>query len=166
MESCMRCGRCCTSFGVCVTPFDIIRLSKATGRNASDFVMAVEEPPERERGEPAVLIRGMRSLIVLKWRSGRDCMFYDGKGCSIYNDRPMLCRTYPFILHGGRLQSLRCRACPVPWKADKSYGFDLEKYESEVNAYRRIADKWNHTGGGTLGQFLDFAVAEAGAAFK
>ncbi len=155
----MRCGRCCTQFAVCVTPFDIVRIAKAANLNPLDSVQAIPEPPARERNEPAVLIDGQMSLIVLAWKSERVCTFYSPAGCTIYPHRPLLCRTYPFVRG---LQDVRHRACPEMWapsrKAKRQYLADLRKYNREVKKYTAIAKEWNSKGGGSLAEFVQFIL--------
>lgn len=162
MGSCMRCGRCCTSFGVCITPFDILRLKAATGLKPSDFVAAIPEPPKRERGEPSVRICDMPSLIILRWAQGkgRQCFFYSGSGCEAYQSRPMLCRTYPFSMKSGSIESIPNRICPKKWTPnDNCYEKDCADYADEVTRYKKIAKEWNMGPGGGLDDFLVFALA-------
>jgi len=165
MGGCLRCGRCCTSFGVCVTPFDILRLSRATGFGPADLVMTIFEPPERERDEPAIRIDGKPSLLVLRWRGNpeRRCLFLSDTGCMAYDSRPMLCRTYPFKAANGKLKDLGSRACPRLWVPQESGSYleDFKRYELEVQAYQKIAKEWNSGLGGSLGDFLSFALSRA-----
>jgi Fe-S-cluster containining protein len=156
----MRCGKCCTSFGVCVTPSDIARIAAATGKNPLVFVSTIPEPDARERTEPSVIINGKRSLIVLKWRVGMLCRFYSADGCKIYASRPLLCRTYPFIFKQNKLSDMGSRSCPCLWKPDDetSYSKDLDAYAKEIEAYRKLADEWNTGAGGSLDAFLRFAL--------
>ncbi|MFH0737472.1 MAG: YkgJ family cysteine cluster protein [Candidatus Micrarchaeota archaeon] len=157
MGRCMRCGRCCTRFGVCLTPADIGRISRATGLATSAFVQAIPDHEDRERKEPSVLIDGERCLIVLRWRAKRICMFYTGGGCSIYAHRPILCRTYPFIRVGCALKDLGSRQCPVRWAAGPDgYLKDIEAYERDIEEYRVIAKTWNEGPGGGLETVLSF----------
>ena len=165
MGGCQRCGRCCTSFGVCVTPFDIARISAATGMEPGKIAMIIPEPPKRKRAEPAILISGKRCLVVLCWSDEtRRCMFYSISGCIAYAARPMLCRTYPFLLKAGGLESVCSRACPRRWKPDDeaAYAADCRQYEKEVAAYRSIAAEWNSGKGGTFREFLSFSLERAG----
>ncbi len=173
-SSCLRCGRCCTSFGVCITPSDIVRIAEDTGREPSSFAASIPEPPNRERKEPSILINGERSLIVLKWKEKSDarvCFFYsesdksDGcesknKGCSIYGSRPFLCRSYPFRKHENSLCDMKSRACPARWSPDdagkKAYLTDLTRYENELGFYSIIADEWNKNPKGGLEAFLRY----------
>lgn len=160
MSDCVRCGRCCTSFGVCVTPFDIHRISRATCLQPEEFVQAIPEQEERERAEPTVLIKGRPSLLVLRWKAGHVCLFYDADGCAIYLHRPVLCRTYPFTLKRGALADMGSRGCAMNWRPGDEAGYraDLERYEKEVEAYRKIAAQWNCRGPGSLPDFLAFAL--------
>lgn len=162
----MRSGNCCTNFGVCITPFDIARIISNTGLRPEDFVMAIREQSNRERAEPAVLIDGVPSLIVLKWQIKRVCKFYGAGGCTIYNRRPRLCRTYPFTLSArGRLVEITARACPAHWMpvgpALDQYLADLAEYKKDVLVYQKIAGEWNkrasqNRGGLPLADFLKF----------
>lgn len=156
----MRCGRCCTRFGVCITPFDIMRISAATGMKPEEFVSTLPEPGGREREEPAVLIGGAPSLIVLRRGEGEVCCFYSGEGCAIYENRPMLCRSYPFVSRAGKLCGIKSRACPASWEPEgaerKRYDSDCAAYSDEVRRYRQIADEWNQGVGGGIPAFLEF----------
>jgi len=160
---CLHCGKCCTSFGVCVTPFDILRISKATGTKPTEFLSVIPEPPERERTEPAILMEGQRSLIILKWNGEMVCTFHSDLGCAIYAARPRLCRTYPFNLTSEQLEDMKSRACPIRWlpKDKKVYLKDLREYQKELAAYGKIADEWNRTQGGGLDDYLRFALPKA-----
>jgi Fe-S-cluster containining protein len=168
---------------VCISPFDILRIASATGRKPIEFVISTPEPPGRERTEPAVMLAGERSLIVLRWNSPeagearsasahrsamqgeRVCPFYSRAGCTVYSARPALCRTYPFVMKGGSLADVRSRSCPSAWKPadEKAYRTDLDSYYREVGKYCAIAGQWNRENPqGTLAQFIEFAMRKAG----
>jgi Fe-S-cluster containining protein len=153
----MRCGRCCTSFGVCVTPSDIRRIALETGLEPISFIAAIPEPPDRERDEPSVIIDGKPSLIILKWSKHRNCIFYGSEGCTVYSYRPLLCRAYPFkgSRARGSLEDMASRACPAPWRPDDkaAYLHALKAYGKELLRYKRFAAVWNKHGG-TLAEFL------------
>ncbi|MCX6768765.1 MAG: YkgJ family cysteine cluster protein, partial [Candidatus Micrarchaeota archaeon] len=68
--NCTRCGACCTNFGVCITPYDIRRISAAISKQhpaskPSEFVDTVQDYPGRERTEPALLIDGEMQILIL-----------------------------------------------------------------------------------------------------
>jgi len=160
--SCLRCGNCCTRFGVCVTHSDAKRISEATGMKPEEFLDLIPEPPEREREEPAILIDGEPCLLVLKRQIEDVCFFYNGNGCEIYKSRPMLCRSYPYKVSGLEsrvLNEMYSRACPGCWhpegKEKKQYLADCKKYRKEVEEYRKLAEEWNKHGG-SFQEFLAF----------
>ncbi len=152
---CLRCGACCTSFGVCIMPSDIVRISLATGMRPSQFVDTVRDYPERERTEPALLIDGQRQILVLKRSRENICSFYSGSGCKIYHYRPLLCRTYPFRKE---MKDMLSRACPSRWAPEGSekerYAHDILLYEKELAEYQKFAEKWSSKGGGSLKELL------------
>ena len=158
--SCLRCGKCCTSFGVCLTSFDLIRIIDHTGLDPKDFVQFMPEQPDRERTELAILIDGEFFLMVLKWNKKFDCCFYGKSGCNIYPARPMLCRTYPFCLKSGKLTDTKSRSCSDNWVPEDidlmRYCTDMTQYRKEVNRYNQLVKAWNKSGGGTLENFLNY----------
>lgn len=153
--ACTRCGACCTSFGVCVTPSDIRRISSATGLQPKEFIDTVQDYPGRERTEPALLIDGEMQILVLRRSPSNVCIFYSPRGCKIYPHRPTLCRTYPF---NKNMEDMRSRACPSRWVPDEKekeqYKKDLKLYEKELISFQKFADGWNSKGGGTLQGFF------------
>ncbi len=71
---CIRCGWCCKNYDVPVTVYDEERL-----RKYGDVFW---------RGKIGVYLKRVNGV----------CIFYDGSGCSIYDDRPKACRLYPFYV--------------------------------------------------------------------
>jgi Fe-S-cluster containining protein len=180
----MRCGRCCTSFAVCVTAFDVKRITAATKIKPKDFLDLLPEPKERERTEPAIRIGDKYFLLVLKRSRKNVCYFYSestkksrlelyrtsdyflgsvyddiNKGCIIYTDRPMLCRTYPYKSSKKQLIEMFSRACQKHWQPNnvdkKQYLKDCEKYKKEINAYADMVKEWNKKSG-DFREFLRF----------
>ncbi|MDD1760861.1 MAG: YkgJ family cysteine cluster protein [Methanothrix sp.] len=102
--SCLRCGECCRGEdnSVLVFPREVRRICAAAGL----AWLEVAGPPEDgEWGRDG-------SFHTLEWRlkkDGESCRFYQEGRCSIYMDRPLLCRTYPFYLDRGELMHSECR---------------------------------------------------------
>jgi Fe-S-cluster containining protein len=163
-DKCQRCNNCCTSFGVCVTIFDIIRIAGSKGVKPREFVTLVEDYHPRERTEPAVLLEGKKYILVLKHDARRVCTFFDGKGCGIHSERPYLCRTYPFTLKNGELADIQNRACLVFWQPKgedrEKYVSDLHVYSRQIEEYKKIVDEWNSKHDGSLDEFIQFATAK------
>ncbi len=109
---CTRCGDCCRGLGndgslVMAGRDEVERISRMLGRPLQE----VAEPyPE------TVEIQGAR--VRLGWALLRDeagaCRQYNGNRCSVYADRPHLCRTYPFMLDGDRLIVSECPGIGAP----------------------------------------------------
>lgn len=97
---CTRCGGCCTADGddphtATVFPEEIRTLQDATGRDWAE----VARPMPFGLDESGM---GETFEWALQVDENGDCVFYeegDGVGrCSVYDDRPLICRTYPFSL--------------------------------------------------------------------
>ena len=85
---CSRCSRCCrhTPGYVFLTRSDLVGLVKATG---------LTEEGVLEKYCREVNIGGFRR-VSLKEKANLDCIFWEDGGCSMYHDRPLQCRSFPF----------------------------------------------------------------------
>lgn len=84
--TCTQCGNCCTGAPgfVWTSDAEITILAKRLGVDVAAF---------RRRYTRAV--RGRGTTLIEKPNS--DCVFFErGKGCTVYEDRPKQCRTWPF----------------------------------------------------------------------
>jgi len=104
---CSRCGDCCRGTG---TDGSLVLL----GREEVERLTRRLGLPLEEVAEPypdVVEFRGARCRLgwALRRTGEGACRFYDEVGgCSVYEDRPHLCRTYPFMLDGDRLIVSEC----------------------------------------------------------
>lgn len=83
---CTRCGNCCGGGPglVKVTDAEILRLAQRLGVTQDEF---------RERFTR--LFR--KDIVILTEKENYECVFYDqAVGCTVYEDRPTQCRTWPF----------------------------------------------------------------------
>ncbi len=102
---CIRCGTCCreTEPGsnlVLVSPGEVRRIMDATSLTFDE--VAVPYPD---------LIHDGDRRYTLGWaliREGDRCRFLGEEGCKIYQSRPWICRTYPFMLNNGSLITSPC----------------------------------------------------------
>jgi len=82
---CRRCGECCQGKGgIVVGPHDIQRLSEHLKLGTERFLA----------------LYGYRQDGKIKLRTGPDnyCIFFlPGTGCSVHEDRPDICRAWPFF---------------------------------------------------------------------
>lgn len=82
---------CCAHADVTLAPYDVIRLQRRLGMNSEAFLKAHTVPFELDAdGVPG---------IKLRTDDDGACLFLDGaNGCSVYADRPTVCRYYPVAL--------------------------------------------------------------------
>jgi Fe-S-cluster containining protein len=100
---CMHCGECCSGAdsSVVVFPFEVRAVLERTGLSWLETVRPSEEGEWDDRGR----------FHTLEWRlqrEGGSCSFYKDGGCTIYRERPLLCKTYPFFLEKGLLSISEC----------------------------------------------------------
>jgi Fe-S-cluster containining protein len=97
---CSRCSLCCRESIVPVTDSDVKRISRAIKKPAEQIVRfySIDEMDyDPESGLWIRFTRGKRAMGLRKRHSR--CIFLDNKNnCSIYNHRPMTCRTFPYVI--------------------------------------------------------------------
>lgn len=79
---------CCKSADITLTPYDIIRLKEATGKDSSAVL--------QEHTVPFTMDSDGMPGIKLRTTNEGACLFMDEEaGCTIYENRPSSCRYYP-----------------------------------------------------------------------
>lgn len=124
---CRRCGEngtaCCTSpFGVALAPLlpgEVDRLARRTGLAAQAFtdVRAIDEVEQQALWADDPVLDGLGAdgqLVSLKVVDGA-CVFLAENGCTLGDERPLLCRRFPFVRTAPRRIEVRpggdCLAC-------------------------------------------------------
>jgi Fe-S-cluster containining protein len=82
---CGRCSRCCYYKDVRVNPFEVQRLSRSRNTDTTEFLRRYTDADG----------------TLLRKRSDGACIFLTSEGCSVYSDRPLVCRIYPLRRHVG-----------------------------------------------------------------
>ncbi|GBE57810.1 flagellin N-methylase [bacterium BMS3Abin01] len=81
--------RCCSDIDIMLTPYDVIRMKQRLGISSDRFLERYTRSRiEEKTGWPQLLIKMEES-------SGKPCPFVTTDGCTIYTDRPAMCRYYP-----------------------------------------------------------------------
>lgn len=98
---CVGCGGCCTNSVVPVNDSDVKRIAKHTGLKADKIVRFVDssavEPDEMD--DSWVELSYGKRFMALRRAKDR-CMFLDDNNlCTIYEARPMTCRTFPLQIY-------------------------------------------------------------------
>lgn len=84
-------NECCRDLNQFLTPYDILRLKHRLDLSSSLFL---ERYTTQQSGPETGL-----PIITLKTGNSRKlkCPFVTSSGCSVYQDRPSSCRTYPLV---------------------------------------------------------------------
>jgi Fe-S-cluster containining protein len=82
---------CCRDVSIVLTPYDVLRLTRALGMESSDFLEKYTICPfTKEQKVPVVLLKMDAET--------KTCPFVTREGCRMYPDRPWACRMYPLGL--------------------------------------------------------------------
>jgi uncharacterized protein len=80
---------CCRMLELALTPYDVLRLRKATGLTSGELLddyIIIEQDP----GEPFP-----RFYLTMVDDGRASCVFVADSGCTVYEHRPAACRAYP-----------------------------------------------------------------------
>ena len=76
----------------------------------------------------------------------KTCQFLIDDKCSIYEKRPLICRTYPHFVNKDKVKTMK-NLCPVKWNLTKEQESELrinyEKLLVNFLAFETICDEWN-----------------------
>ena len=80
---------CCRMLELALTPYDVLRLRYSTGKTSTElldqYIIMEQEP-----------IEPFPRFYLTMVDDGRaSCVFVSQEGCTVYEDRPAACRTYP-----------------------------------------------------------------------
>jgi Fe-S-cluster containining protein len=103
---CIRCGTCCSpveedSNLVMVTPGEIRGIMELSGLSWEE----VAEP------YPEIINDGRGHRYTIGWcilRKSGHCAFFKDGACKVYEKRPWICRTYPFVIESNGIRSYPC----------------------------------------------------------
>lgn len=103
--SCVQCGHCCGGGP------GTVRVSEA---EISALAARLELADAEFRKRYTRTLRG--GDISLEEKPNDDCVFYDqNRGCTVYEDRPQQCRTWPFwssVVHSPDTWAAEAETCP------------------------------------------------------
>lgn len=136
-------NECCGDLRLVLTPYDIIRIKQRLGMSSEEFL---DRHTEQEFSDTTWF-----PMVKLKMNSSDNkCPFVTPEGCSIYEDRPGACRTYPL----GRAASnpdgketqeeyffVNESYC-MGHKEDKGWSIDEWKADQGINEYNDMNDFW------------------------
>lgn len=80
-------NKCCSHTDIFLTPYDILRMKKRLGMSSGEFLKKYTYIHIDENSS--------HPYAVLQMMDDGRCPFVTPEGCSIYEDRPTVCRYYP-----------------------------------------------------------------------
>jgi Fe-S-cluster containining protein len=81
---------CCGDINIFLTPYDLLRMRRATGLSSGEFLKKYTIPLLGNEGLPLVVLEMVED-------ENKRCPFVTSDGCKIYQDRPWSCRMYPIF---------------------------------------------------------------------
>lgn len=82
-------NRCCRNLNLFLYPYDVLRLCQNLGISSGEFIDRYVDVVLRDGNHfPDV-------LLTMADNEEKTCPFLTKAGCSVYNDRPYLCRLFP-----------------------------------------------------------------------
>lgn len=126
----MRCLACCRNKKIQVNPYEIARLARNRKLSTADFIDRYTTEGE----------------TFLRWDADGTCVFLDSQGCSVHEDRPLVCRLYPLGRHVlSTLEETLSEIEPDP-ECKGIYGHDgtIDDYLESQNArpFMAAADRY------------------------
>jgi uncharacterized protein len=112
---CTVCANCCRVASVEVSDRDVARLAKSMRITPQKFIAEYTVMNEEEN------TRDLR-------RTETGCVFLSGNDCTVYDDRPDICRNFPHVVRGeGRTHTRmwqfidRASYCPIVYNALEAF---------------------------------------------
>nr|MDO8113725.1 YkgJ family cysteine cluster protein [Candidatus Sigynarchaeota archaeon] len=162
--ACDRSGDCCYNHSILLTHYDVHRiLERLPQLDIRDLVVLFTSyigyvDLDVLAGYPAIMLENEPCYLGLRFvideaTGQRRCRFLDVSNglCTIHDFKPMICRTYPFIIDHGkitRLEKIRCKKPYHPFDpaAIKELRATLHRAYLEFEEYKAKIGSWNETG--------------------
>ena len=125
---CTKCSNCCRNDPgyVFLTKTDLKRLAERFACDDNEFI-------ERYCRETSI---GGFTRISLHEKPNYDCIYWEDTGCTVYEDRPLQCRSYPFwapILLSRETWENEAKSCPG---IGRGRLFSMKKIDRWIEARR------------------------------
>ena len=146
VNSCKSCtARCCRGLAVVLTISEAVRMRQALAIPADEFLEFSSSIDSRGTPHYPFLVRAGGNaheyFIIIKRRRKKDCIFLgDDLACTVYADRPGVCRLYPFELDGGNQK--KGAHCPVKFVREGGTGKAAAQLTRDLFEHGKIARAW------------------------
>lgn len=165
VNSCKSCtARCCRVLSVVLTVPEAVRLVRASGKAPQEILEFTSGVDYRRTPHYPVLAfenGQLRDYFLVIRHSGEDCIFLGRDlACALYNDRPSVCRLYPFDLDGAEMK--KRALCPVKFAKGEGMPRIASALRADLIKHGEIVRKWNvlHKEKPTLEMFFAFLKEE------
>lgn len=137
---------CCFRFRVVVSPADVHRLVRETGRSPLEVVVLHADPT----GDVALDAGPTRYLTCLAKQPTFACTFLDQGRCTVHDARPMVCRSFPLVPTGTGFTTTDA-VCPPVWRAEHIRQDDARRLHGLWRIERALGsafvERWNRIAG-------------------
>ena len=151
---CTQCGNCCKDPLLPLTDSDIKRITRHTGEPSSDLVRWVDRNGIDMDDEPEafVMLRQGKRVMVLRHEGGGCRYLGSDDRCTIYGQRPLGCRVFPFdpsFTESGKLRRLKLiDATECKYELDGQNDIEKirdlqQKHEHATRTYQAKVATWN-----------------------
>jgi len=128
---------CCNDINIFLTPYDVLRIRRATGLSSGEFLNKYTVALLGDEGLP---------LIVLKMKEdeNKSCPFVTQDGCSIYQDRPWSCRMYPVFPVSSKEEEFLIdeNSSCLGFKEEKQWTVKEWKKDQGIDIYDRMNESY------------------------
>jgi Fe-S-cluster containining protein len=87
-----------------------------------------------------------KSWVLCLNNPNKICQFLKDDRCSIYEKRPLICKTYPHYVDKDKIKTMK-NLCPIKWKKldinEEELRLNYEKLLINFLAFETICDEWN-----------------------
>ncbi len=133
---------CCGKIDIFLTPYDIVRLKRRLRTSSEEFISRYTTVAElKETRLP---------LLMLRMADNGRCPFVTEDGCTIYTDRPVVCRYYPIgfglmksnhIGEGDFFFPIKESFC-LGYREEKRWTVRQWRLSQEINIYDDVNKFW------------------------
>lgn len=137
---------CCADINIFLTPYDVLRMRRATGMSSKEFLKEYTIPILAEDGLPLVVLKMMEN-------ERKSCPFVRPDGCEIYQDRPWSCRMYPVFPSSSREESfyIEEKSACLGLKEEKWWDLQEWKKAQGIDVYDIMNESYKEI---TLNEFF------------
>jgi Fe-S-cluster containining protein len=87
-----------------------------------------------------------KKWVLILNNPDKTCQFLVEDKCSIYDKRPLICRTYPHYVDGDKIKTMK-NLCPLKWSLEskqiQTLKNDYQRLLVNFLAFETICDQWN-----------------------